>query len=76
MRIPSQHFEKHLLEVQKHSGDKWVGPLADVLDTAYAIHLWAVDHGLRPVVDLAALTKLVLERHNQIENEAGTEELA
>lgn len=69
-RFPTQYFEQHLATLNKNGASEWVGPLADVLDTAYAITCWAEDRDIQLTTDLAALTRLVIERHDQLQSDS------
>lgn len=71
----SNEFE-HLLKTMVHGGSQeFRAALIDVADTAYAMGLWCKSHGV-PVapVSLVELTRLVMEREQELRRLAHGEE--
>jgi len=56
--------------VQALQGSFWCDALVEVMDTAEGVYRWCEDRAIEPAIDLAALTELVIRRHDTIASDA------
>ena len=74
MRFSSQHLDRRISNMQGGPGQKWIGPVVDVMDTVDAVHCWCLDNEVEATGELlVGLTKLILERYDATSQGEGAE---